>query len=69
MRPYYTIDHRRAWLRIQATHKSDPERGLRMAAAFGRKLAVRDMRRESKRATKLSPSTYSLESVAKPVDI
>jgi hypothetical protein len=49
MRPCYTIDHRRAWLRIQAAYASDPERGLRMAAAFGRKLAMRDMRREGRK--------------------
>jgi hypothetical protein len=47
-RPYYTTDHRRAWARIQAIYAHDPECGLRLAAAFGRKLAARDLRRESK---------------------
>jgi hypothetical protein len=48
-RPYYTTDHRRAWQRIQAIYAHDRECGLRLAAAFGRKLAARDLRRESKR--------------------
>jgi hypothetical protein len=47
-RPYYTTDHRRAWQRIQAIYAHDRECGLRLAAAFGRKLAARDLRRESK---------------------
>jgi hypothetical protein len=47
-RPYYNIDQRRSWARIQAIAKYDPAAGLRMAAAFGRRLAERDMRRESK---------------------
>jgi hypothetical protein len=47
-RPYYTTDHRRSWARIQAIAKYDSAAGLRMAAAFGRRLAERDLRRESK---------------------
>jgi hypothetical protein len=48
MNPYYNIDQRRSWARIQSIAKYDPAAGLRMAAAFGRRLAERDMRRESK---------------------
>jgi hypothetical protein len=48
-RPYYTTDHRRAWARIQAAYEHDKARGLRMAAAFGRKLAARDARRAARK--------------------
>jgi hypothetical protein len=46
MNPYYNIDQRRSWARIQSIAKYDPAAGLRMAAAFGRRLAERDIRRE-----------------------
>jgi hypothetical protein len=46
MNPYYNIDQRRSWARIQSIAKYDPAAGLRMAAAFGRRLAERDLRRE-----------------------
>jgi hypothetical protein len=56
MRPYYTTDHRRAWARIQAAYEHDKARGLRMAAAFGRKLAARDLRRAA-RNMRVSPNS------------
>jgi ABC-type phosphonate transport system ATPase subunit len=60
MNPYYNIDQRRSWARIQSIAKYDPAAGLRMAAAFGRRLAERDMRRAGHRHIARGPRRRNL---------
>jgi hypothetical protein len=59
-RTYYTVDHRRAWKRIQNIDAYDPAAALRMASLFGRRLAERDMRRAGHRHIARGPRRRNL---------